>query len=379
MSSSLAKEIDKNMDREVNHKTNAINPHHESLSTNLKHEVALNKAQDAMNIVAKPVIKAKFGQNAGIYDSVAVVQRRIADRLVEYALKHVIQPTRQNLEVSGLDESVLDRTQISAQATDKALNVLHKAFRVLDAGAGTGYVGEVFTKRFQALQMETPKIKASSQSVLEAASAFPHVQSAFPAFPNLHLTALDLSAEMLEVAKARDVYQAYTKGDIEQLPFEDHQFDLVLSSLAIQWCHSLDNAIAELVRVSKVQQNSMAKNTAKNTAKNVLIATIVEGTLRELSDAFRQIDNDSHILEFVTKAQLEETIQKYQGKIHFYEEVVTFPNLKALFQSLKNIGATAIPNRRKGLLGRESYRRLEQYFQDLGAYQLTYEVAIIEI
>ncbi|MHC5225378.1 methyltransferase domain-containing protein [Ignatzschineria sp. LJL83] len=322
-------------------------------------------AEDSLNVVAKPVIKAKFGQNAGIYDSVAVVQRRIADRLVEYVLEHIIQHTIRNTE-----ESTVDRTQTTAQ-TDNALNALHTTFTVLDAGAGTGYVGEAFAKRYQALKMEISQMEASSQSVVDLEDS--------SAFPSLHLAALDLSAEMLEVAKARNVYQAYTKGDIEQLPFEDHQFDLVLSSLAIQWCHSLENAIAELVRVSKVQQNSMSKNTAKNTAKNVLIATIVEGTLRELSDAFRQIDNDSHILEFVTKAQLEETIKKYQGKIHFYEEVVTFPNLKSLFQSLKNIGATAIPNRRKGLLGRESYRRLEQYFQDLGAYQLTYEVAIIEI
>ncbi len=272
--------------------------------------------------VDKPSIKAEFSKNAMHYDSVAVVQRRIADRVVAMAIPSMMG------------------NHHNSQNSQKAISIL-------DAGCGTGYVG---ARLMQTLANERKDQKPSVNSL--------------SAVEDIHLTALDLSPAMLTQAKERVVYHAFQQGDIEALPFSDQAFDITVSSLAIQWCHDPQKAIAELVRV---------------TQSKVIVSTLLSGTLRELSDAFKTIDDEPHILDFLSETQLVEIIKPYQGNLTIYEEVIQFDSLKALFQSLKNIGATTLPARRKGLLGRESYRKLEDYFQELGRYQLTYVVALIEI
>ena len=291
--------------------------------------VSMNIENNRVHQVDKPSIKAEFSKNAMHYDSVAVVQRRIADRIVTLAIS-----------------SMMENRQ--------------EAISILDAGCGTGYVAarlmQILTK---AINDKTINDKTSF------ANASIDLSIDMMNDPDdIHLTALDLSPAMLAQAKERSVYHVFQQGDIEALPFSDQAFDITLSSLAIQWCYDPQRAIAELTRVTR---------------SKVMISTLLSGTLRELSEAFKTIDDEQHILDFLSKAQLAELIKPYQGHLTIYEEVMEFDSLKSLFQSLKNIGATALPARRKGLLGRESYRKLEDYFQKLGRYQLTYVVALIEI
>ncbi|HIW05929.1 MAG TPA: methyltransferase domain-containing protein [Candidatus Ignatzschineria merdigallinarum] len=296
--------------------------------------VSMNIENNRVHQVDKPSIKAEFSKNAMHYDSVAVVQRRIADRIVTMAIS-----------------SMMENRQ--------------EAISILDAGCGTGYVAarlmQILTK---AINDKTINDKTSSaySSPTNASIELSIDMMNDPA--DIHLTALDLSPAMLAQAKERSVYHVFQQGDIEALPFSDQAFDITLSSLAIQWCHDPQQAIAELTRVTR---------------SKVMISTLLSGTLRELSEAFKTIDDEQHVLDFLSKAQLAELIKPYQGHLTIYEEVMEFDSLRSLFQSLKNIGATALPARRKGLLGRESYRKLEDYFQKLGRYQLTYVVALIEI
>lgn len=277
--------------------------------------------------VQKSLVDSQFSKNAEFYDSVAVVQRRIANHLVEV---------------------VVEKWQ---GAQDKPLTVL-------DAGCGTGYVGARLSKE---LKPSINDLKENSSEKL------------------FNLTALDLSQEMLNIAGRREVYQSFHQGDIEALPFKDSQFDISLSSLAIQWCHHPASAIAELVRVTKERIGRGKSSSAVITKPRVLISTLVEGTLWELVEAFKTVDDEKHVLDFASERVLSEIVKGYQGNVTVYEEVMKFDSLKALFQSLKHIGASALPARRKGLLGRESYRKLEHYFQQKGGYQLTYVVAFIEI
>ena len=288
----------------------------------------------ASNSVDKPIIRNEFSKNAGNYDAVAVVQRRIADRLIETVL-----------EAQG---------DIDANGT----------FQVLDAGAGTGYVGRTLSQQLTAImqkslveqpKVESPEVEKHNSTIIP-----------FTALVAPKVTALDLSPEMLEVAKKQGGYDAYIAGDIEALPCEDKTFDLVVSSLAIQWCHDITQALEELHRVTK-------------SSGRISIATIIEGTLRELESAFKTVDNEQHILAFLTEEKLKAEVTALGGSLTIYEEIVTFDSLKSLFKSLKHIGATSLPNRRKGLLGRSSIAKLEQYFTSIGGYQLTYVVALIDI
>lgn len=289
----------------------------------------------ASNSVDKPIIRNEFSKNAGNYDAVAVVQRRIADRLIETVL-----------EAQG---------DIDANGT----------FQVLDAGAGTGYVGRTLSQQLTAIMqkslVEQSKVETSPEVEKHNSTIIP-----FTALVAPKVTALDLSPEMLEVAKKQGGYDAYIAGDIEALPCEDKTFDLVVSSLAIQWCHDITQALKELHRVTK-------------SGGRISIATIIAGTLRELESAFKTVDNEQHILAFLTEEKLKAEVTALGGSLTIYEEIVTFDSLKSLFKSLKHIGATSLPNRRKGLLGRSSIAKLEQYFASIGGYQLTYVVALIDI
>lgn len=289
----------------------------------------------ASNSVDKPIIRNEFSKNAGNYDAVAVVQRRIADRLIETVL-----------EAQG---------DIDANGT----------FQVLDAGAGTGYVGRTLSRQLTVIMqkslVEQPKVETSPEVEKHNSTIIP-----FTALVAPKVTALDLSPEMLEVAKTQGGYDAYIAGDIEALPCKDKTFDLVVSSLAIQWCHDITQALKELHRVTK-------------SGGRISIATIIEGTLRELESAFKTVDNEQHILAFLTEEKLKAEVTALGGSLTIYEEIVTFDSLKSLFKSLKHIGATSLPNRRKGLLGRSSIAKLEQYFASIGGYQLTYVVALIDI
>jgi SAM-dependent methyltransferase len=65
------------------------------------------------------------------------------------------------------------------------------------------------------------------------------------------VTAIDLSARMLEEARQRQAADRYLLADIEAIPLADAQFDLVWSHLAVQWCSSLPQALRELYRVAR--------------------------------------------------------------------------------------------------------------------------------
>lgn len=301
----------------------------------------------ASNSIDKPIIRNEFSKNAGNYDAVAVVQRRIADRLIETVLE-----AQGDIEANG-------------------------AFQVLDAGAGTGYVGRMLSQQLTGImqkplaeqpKVESPKVEKHNSTIIPfTANVTAHVATKpSTALIAPKVTALDLSSEMLAVAKKQGGYDAYIAGDIEALPCKDKTFDLVVSSLAIQWCHDITQALKELHRVTK-------------SGGRISIATIIEGTLRELESAFKTVDNEQHILAFLTEEKLKAEVMALGGCLTIYEEIVTFDSLKSLFKSLKHIGATSLPNRRKGLLGRSSIAKLEQYFASIGGYQLTYVVALIDI
>lgn len=318
-------------------------------------------SENAATCSYKSLINSEFSKKATLYDSVAVVQRRIADRVVEQAL-------------IALQQRMQCRTFLKEQRDQASL------LQILDAGCGTGYVGAQLAGIF-AERSRASLINSSSHS--------------------LALMGLDLSDEMLEQAKLRGVYTAFIQGDIEALPFQKQRFHLVVSSLAIQWCQRPEQALSELVRVARrSDRTDLAKEVAKDNIKenikegvketdtavacierpaSVIVTTLLEGTLQELSAAFATIDQDQHILEFVPESQMREIVHAKEGTLTVYQEVVQFDTLKMLFQSLKNIGATALRHRRKGLLGRRSYQQLERYFQALGGYQLTYVVGLIEI
>lgn len=212
--------------------------------------------------------------------------------------------------------------------------------KILDAGCGTGYLSQYLKHN-----------------------------------ANYEITALDLSNEMLLKAQNNSAAHHYVQGDIEHLPLLANQFDCVVSSLAIQWCHSFEAAIVEMLRVLKPNGH-------------LYINTLIEPTLHELKTAWRTIDDDQHVMNFLSTSIVQASLLKLQKecsidvKVRQYDKKLYFSNILTLLKSLQGIGATALPNRKKGLMSRSQLMTLAEGFPHIeneANLSLTYSVCEIII
>jgi len=92
--------------------------------------------------------------------------------------------------------------------------------------------------------------------VLDVASGTgePAITLAMRVGPRGHVTALDLSAELLEIAKGRAQERdlknfAVQQGDAHQLPFAENSFDLATSRFGVMFFGDIQRALGELRRV----------------------------------------------------------------------------------------------------------------------------------
>lgn len=72
-------------------------------------------------------------------------------------------------------------------------------------------------------------------------------------YPDAKITALDLNADMLELAKKRAGCEKveFVLGDMCSLPFEDNSFDIVTAVYAIRNAPDLQKSLDETIRVTK--------------------------------------------------------------------------------------------------------------------------------
>ncbi|MGL4751549.1 MAG: malonyl-ACP O-methyltransferase BioC [Aeromonadaceae bacterium] len=183
------------------------------------------------------------------------------------------------------------------------------------------------------------------------------------------LLALDLASGMLHQARQRHQQALFLCGDAEQLPLAAASLDVVFSSLAIQWCHSYTDLLAELYRVIRP-------------GGYLVFATLCQGSLDELRRAWACLDSFDHVNHFVPEPQLR-TWSEQQGFrcVHWESRKhgLQYQNLRDLLMGLKGIGASQVSGvRQGGLGGRERLRRLECAYEqqrDLSGFlPLSYEV-----
>ncbi|OBT15990.1 malonyl-[acyl-carrier protein] O-methyltransferase BioC [Vibrio sp. UCD-FRSSP16_10] len=208
-------------------------------------------------------------------------------------------------------------------------------YRILDVGCGTGYFTE--------------------QLILRGAS----------------VVALDLSEKMLDQARLRCADKAtYCIGDAESLPFADEEFDVAVSSLALQWCVDLSVPLSELLRVIKPTGSA-------------LFSTLVDGSLFELRKAWSAVDQYQHVKQFIEQNQVNIALaQAGSQSYHLDYKLMTYWYDSAfdLMKDLKGIGATQIGGRSQGLTKKSTLLKVEQAYQDLFQHHLrlpaTYRVCL---
>ncbi|WP_143872419.1 methyltransferase domain-containing protein [Catenovulum sediminis] len=150
---------------------------------------------------------------------------------------------------------------------------------------------------------------------------------------------VDVAPGMLQIAKDKvvDSNHTFVAADAHQLPFKDHSFTHVFSSLVWQWCE-LSKVVQQAARVLKP-------------GGQLVFTTLIDGTLKELKTAYQSLDSAPHVNQFMPYKTLNDVLSqcghlKIQ-KIDTIEEKTCYGSAHELLQELKAIGANTLTQTRQ--------------------------------
>jgi len=239
------------------------------------------------------------------------------------------------------EQSAILQREVVQRMLDRLDYIRIKPERILDVGAGTGFVGAGLTKYY------------SGASVYE----------------------LDLSLQMLNQIRQKQPWykrwfgkQTLICADAEQLPVKSQSVDIIFSSLMIQWCNNIDATFAEFCRVLKP-------------GGLLMFTTFGPDTLTELRQSWAQVDSEGHVSQFLDMhdvgdallhAGLAEPVMDAENFTLRYEKV------SDLMRDLKSIGATnALQKRSRSLMGKHAYKAMLSHYETMRRSEklpATYEV-----
>jgi malonyl-CoA O-methyltransferase len=190
-------------------------------------------------------------------------------------------------------------------------------------------------------------------------------------FRGAQVTGLDLAPSMVLATRRRSRFWrplSAVVADTQALPFAAASFDVVFSSLMLQWCEQPDRAFAEIHRV-------LAPDGV------LLFSTFGPGTLAELRAAWAAVDDAVHVNRFIDMHDLGAALQR----AGFREPVLDvdrhrlhYADVRGLMRELKAIGAHNVnAGRPRGLTGRHRLAAMEADYETLRApagLPATYEV-----
>ncbi len=166
-----------------------------------------------------------------------------------------------------------------------------------------------------------------------------------------HITGLDLAEGMIAEAQKRNIPNATAiYGDIEKLPFQENSFDLIFSSLALQWC-DLTKAFSEIKRVATPKAF-------------VALAFPVDGTLSELKEALAISGLGDRTAKFPDINVAEELSEKFfslKAQEHLFQRQYSTPG--DFLKAIRGVGADS-PNT-NAPLGKEAYKRFHNTLQKM--------------
>lgn len=172
-------------------------------------------------------------------------------------------------------------------------------------------------------------------------------------FPTAPIVALDVALPMLQATQARGIAEVLAIcGDAQALPLQDACADLVVSSLAMQWCQNLPRLFEELLRITR-------------SGGEVLLSTFGPATLQEVRAAWAAVNGAVHVNEFATLTSLEAAATA----CGFIWRSVTerrerhYGSLREVARELKGVGAHNMnAGRSSGLTGRRAFAQAEAEF-----------------
>lgn len=227
--------------------------------------------------------------------------------------------------------------EVESRLLDRLQALAPKAERILDLGAGDGH-GTVKLRKL---------------------------------YPKAEIIALDLSRTMcLEATKKASWWRPHrvVQGDFGALPFAAGSFDLVYSSLALQWAPALSEAITQLRLVLRAEGM-------------LLFTTLGPDTLSELRAAWAAVDVAPHVHLFLDQHDIGDALLRagLKDPVMDVERItLTYSDARKLMREIKGIGAhNANEQRERGLTGKARFNAMlgayERFRRD-GVLPATYEV-----
>jgi malonyl-CoA O-methyltransferase len=204
-------------------------------------------------------------------------------------------------------------------------------------------------------------LKIAPTAILDLGAGTGHSSRALKRrFPAALVIAADIAPGMLALAKQQSRWLRRferVRADAYALPFRDGSFDLVFSSLMLQWCDDLDTVFAELARVLKP-------------GGALVFSTFGPDTLIELRESWRASDAPgNHVNHFfdapslgtaLMHAGLAEPVLDVDRIVTGYDDVLT------LMRELKAIGAHNVTRgRTRGLTGRKRLAAMSRAYETL--------------
>jgi len=162
----------------------------------------------------------------------------------------------------------------------------------------------------------------------------------------------------------RSTARSCISGDPHELPFEDGEFDLVVSNLLLPWCHDPQKVFAEVFRV-------LASDAA------FLFTSAGPDTLQEYQAVWAQIDSALHVFGLEDMHKIGDALLAvgFDAPVLDREQIqVDYPSIDALQDELRLIGATNVAfGRRAGLMS-PNVRNLLKERAGAGRFPVTLEL-----
>jgi malonyl-CoA O-methyltransferase len=272
-----------------------------------------------------------------------------------YNRRHVRQHFSQAAQ--RYDEAAVLQKNLAEQIAERLALVKLDVNRVVDVGAGTGFLTEKLLGLYPQAQLMA--LDLSEQMLAMNAQRLARPLRAW------------LPKKLAETFGWMNCAADLIQADAYALPLADGSVDVIVSNLMLQWCDDLDVVFAEMRRILRP-------------GGVLMFTSLGPDTLKELRQAWVEVEGEAghqRMNQFIDMHDLGDALIRSgfgQPVMDVEHYTLTYEKPLGVLQDLKAIGATNAQQRRgRGLTGKARFAAMLNVYETLrreGRIPATYEV-----